>query len=187
MRRLINSLPLLGLLLALYTPLPAVAKTSDAEQPVHIEADSVEIREKDGLSIYRGHVKITRGSMNIQGELIHIHSNDDGLEKITVQGDPARFSQLNDANQEVSAESGDMNYDADSGILVLKKDAILIQHQNRFTSQHIIYDTRKDVVKAGNSPPTSSNDGTEQTPSRVTITIKPKTSNAGARNSEETP
>jgi lipopolysaccharide export system protein LptA len=159
------------LILLLFNPV-AMAKTSDTNEPVSISADSVEIREKEGTSIYRGNVKISKGSMQIQGELIHIYSDDNGLSKIYVEGKPARFRQLNDQDEEVSSQSEQMEYTADNGILTLIKDAVLIQNKNNFSSQHIVYDTKNDIVQAGKTENDNNNTNTE--PGRVTITIQPK-------------
>ncbi len=163
------------------------ARSSDANQPVHIEADSVEIREQEGVSIYRGHVKISRGSMLIKGELIHIFSQEQNIDRIEVEGQPASFYQLNDAGEEISAQSLDMTYTAADGILEMKQEAILVQHQNRFTSQHIIYDTRQDIVRAGEQPTTTEQPAEQQTPSRVTITIKPKQDDQNKQPPADTP
>ena len=166
MRRLSNLLlPVLLLSSSL-----CFARASDDDQPINIEADSVEIREQQGISIYRGSVKISRGSMIIKGELITIHNTPQGLEKIVVEGKPASFRQLTDMDEEISAQSLEMTYVASNGLLVMKKQAILVQKQNKFTSEHIIYDTRKDIVQAGEN----STSGDSETPQRVTITIQPE-------------
>ena len=161
----------LALLLILSSSLSA-AKTTDQEQPINIEADSVEIREREGISTYRGHVKIIKGSMLIKGDLIYIHTGEKGLEKILVEGKPATFKHLNDQDEEITAQSHKMTYQASSGILVLKKDAVLEQSNNRFTSEHIVYDTQKDIVQAGSDEQT-----TDQQPGRVSITIQPQKDN----------
>ena len=147
-----------------------LAQTSDLNQALHIKADSVEIREQQGISIYKGHVSISRGSMLIKGQLIHItHKNNDTY-IINVEGTPASFRQLNDNNEEVSAKSQKMTFSSATGILTLNKQARLIQGQNQFTSEHIVYNTKQDIVQAGNNEMT--NDTSE--PKRVSITIQPK-------------
>lgn len=161
-----NILPLLALLLS-----PSLlAKTSDSEQAMHIEADSVEIREQEGISIYKGNVIITRGSTIIKGQLIHIYQKNNVIDHIKAEGDPASFKQLNDQDQEIIAQSLDMEYRNSEGILILKKQALLVQHNNRFTSEHIVYNTQKDIVQAG-SPDQTDSEGSKQ---RVTITIQPE-------------
>jgi len=61
-----------------------------------------------------------------------------------------------------------MDYNAQHGMLELEKKAILEKNKNRFSSEHILYDTLKDIVKAGPPP-------------RVKITIHPE------QNSEQPP
>lgn len=157
------------LLLILLLPSMALAKSTDREAPIHIQADQVEIREHDKISIYKGHVVITKGSIKITGENITIKNREGNLYRIRIIGKPATFFQLNDLEQKISAESRQMDYQAQSGMLELKEEALLIKNQNRFSSDHIIYDAHKDIVKAGhNNIPTP-----EKTP-RVNITIHPE-------------
>lgn len=160
------------LLVGCLLSMPAVisGKTDDINKALHIEADSVEIREQQGISIYKGHVSIHKGSMYINGELIQITARDNDMYIIDVEGKPARFKQLNDDEKEVSAQSQKMSYSSETGVLTLDNEAILIQGQNQFTSEHIVYDTKQDIVQAGKSDTPSS--ATE--PERVSITIQPK-------------
>ena len=165
MRRL-NKLFLIALLAL---PAATLAKTSDAEKPLHIEADQVEIRERESLSIYRGNVRITQGSLRINGDVIQFSSTEEGHQKVIILGKPASFFQLTDQNQEISAQGEEMEYHAKTGLLTLERNAVLVQQDNRFTSEHIIYNTQTNVVKAGVTDNTSSS----TKPPRVTITVMP--------------
>ncbi len=170
MKQLIKS----GLQLTFLCMLPftfnVLAKSTDEDAPLHIEADQLEMNEKNNVSIYNGHVKISKGSMKITGDKIIIKNKNGRLYKIHIDGKPATFYQLNDLNEIISAESHIMNYEAKTGILELKEKALLLKSKNRFSSEHIIYDTLHDIVKAGkhNSPAID-------TPPRVKITIYPET------------
>jgi lipopolysaccharide export system protein LptA len=154
------------------------AKTADENEAIHIEADSVEIREQEGISTYKGNVKITRGSLFIQGQLIKVISKNNSLQTFLVDGLPATFKQLNDQGEEISAKSQHLEYQSESGVLILDKDAVLVQGNNRFTSNHIIYNTLKDVIQAGNNGDTNNSDE----PQRVTITIQPEKNKAEKNN-----
>ena len=158
------------ILLLLLFNITAFAKSSDKNAALHIEADQVEMREKDGTSIYKGHVKITKGSLKISGSKIIINNKNGELHLIKINGKPATFFQLNDLGEEIIAESNQMNYLANSGILELNEQALLVKSQNRFSSEHIIYDTQKDIVTAGNGDKAPNS---EEKP-RVKITIHPK-------------
>jgi len=166
MTRLANT----WLFLLLCLPASVLAKQSDLEQPIQIHADSVEMREKEGISIYKGKVEITQGSLLLTGDTITIHSTPEGISTIVVTGSPAKYSQLNDQNQTIRAHSNIMDYSRQTGLLQLKGDALLEQDQSRFSSNHIIYDTHTDVVQAGGEKTQPG----EEDKSRVSITIKPE-------------
>lgn len=144
------------------------AKSSDKNQPLQIQADKVEIRELEGTSTYSGNVKIDQGTLQISGDLIVIHNTEGTIQRILVTGTPASFRQLNDNDQVVSASAEKLEYLADDGQLLLQNQATLIQGPNRFTSDHIIYDTQQDIVQAGG------NTEDPQQPERVSITIHPQ-------------
>lgn len=154
----------------------AQAKTTDKDAPLHIEANQMEMREKENISVYNGNVIITKGSLKITGEKIVIKSNDGSLKSVQINGEPATFFQINDLDEAISAESYFMNYIADTGVLVLKEKAQLQKNKNNFTSEHIIYDTLKDIVKAGGTQATSgaNADKSSSKPPRVKITIHPE-------------
>ena len=148
---------------------PLSAQTSDEDAPVNIEADRVEMHERDNLSIYKGNVKITKGSIKITGDEIFIQNQNGKLQHIKVSGKPATFHQLNDLQEEVSAQSYQMKYLAKTSILELKEQALLVKNQNKFSSEHIIYDAHNDIVKAGHNNKTP----TKEKP-RVKITLHPE-------------
>ena len=171
MKRLNNGLlkKTLVLVSALLFCAAPLAKSTDKSAPLNIEADKLEMHEKDGTSIYHGNVKITKGSLKITGDKIVIENKNGKLHKIKINGKPATFYQLNDLNETISAESHFMDYKANTGILELKQKALLLKSKNRFSSEHIIYDTLKDIVKAGKQ-----NSATTQEAPRVKITIYPE-------------
>ena len=159
------------LLVACIVSTPLSAQNTDKDAPVHIEADRVEMHERDDLSIYKGNVKITKGSIKITGDKILIQNRNGKLDHIKVNGKPATFFQLNDLNEEVSAQSFEMKYLAETSLLELKQQALLVKNQNRFSSEHIIYDAHNDIVKAGHDNEAS----TDEKP-RVKITLHPEQS-----------
>ncbi len=163
--------PLLILFCAFTLHSHAWAKSADNNAPVHIEADQMEMREKEDISIYTGDVRITKGSIKIRGDKIYIQNRNGALYSIKIEGTPATFYQLNDLNEAISAQSHKMEYLAGEGKLELKKSAILEKDKNRFSSEHIIYDTLKDIVKAGQASTDGSQNNTP--PPRVKITIHP--------------
>lgn len=168
----------------------AWAKSTDNNAPVHIEADQMEMREKEDISIYTGDVEITKGSIKITGDKIYIKNKDGTLYSIKIDGSPATFYQLNDLNEAISAQSHKMEYLAKEGKLELKKNAVLEKNKNRFSSEHIIYDTLKDIVKAGQASVNEAQNGSQnngQPPPRVKITIHPDRKPALKKSTQKKP
>ncbi len=166
---------LLILLLSLScAALPAYGKSDDSDAPINIEADAVEMREAEGISIYTGNVKINRGSIEFSGDKIIISSQDGRVQQIDIEGQPATFYQLNDQNEEIRAQGLQMRYLAADDTLELHGQALLIKQQSRFSSEHIVYNAGRDIVTAGQlqSDPAAAADTTEKP--RVKITLHPE-------------
>ena len=169
-------LPAISLLISIVffcAPQLALAAQQDGELPLNIEADQLKIDEKKGSSIYSGHVKISRGSLLIKGDRVIIQTEkNNGLKSIQVEGSPASFRQRNDEGQLISAQAQKMMYQNHSGVLTLNQDAELVQKQNTFRAEKIIYNTRTDIVQAGAKDPHKKDSGGNE---RVFITIHPDT------------
>ncbi len=144
---------LLLALLAALTLLPgaAWALKSDREKPVHIEADDVELDDKRGISVYRGDVVITQGTMRITGDRVTVYTTPGGdLDHAVSVGKPATYKQRPDNKpDDVHARSSTMEYFAAKDTVTLTGDAHLRQGPNTFDSEKIIYDVANDHVDAG--------------------------------------
>lgn len=168
---------LIVLLLSLScTALPVYGKSEDSNAPINIEADAVEMREAEGISIYTGNVKISRGSIEFSGDKIIISSEAGRVQQIEIEGQPATFYQLNDQNEDIRAQGLHMRYLAADDTLELNGEALLIKQQSRFSSEHIVYDAGRDMVTAGQPQSEQSEDaetGLAEKP-RVKITLHPE-------------
>jgi lipopolysaccharide export system protein LptA len=166
---------LLVLLLSLAsTALPAYGKSEDSNAPINIEADAVEMREADGISIYTGNVKINRGSIEFSGDKIIIRSQAGRVQQIEIEGQPATFYQLNDQNQDIRAQGLRMRYLAADDTLELNGEALLVKQQSRFSSEHIIYDAARDMVTAGQPQSEATAETEPGEKPRVKITLHPE-------------
>jgi lipopolysaccharide export system protein LptA len=154
--------------------LPAHGKSEDSRAPINIEADAVEMREAEGISIYTGNVRISRGSIEFTGEKITIISQAGRLQQIEIEGQPATFYQLNDQNEDIRAQGLHMRYLAADDTLELNGEALLVKQQSRFSSEHIVYDAGRDMVTAGQlqGGPAATADPAEKP--RVKITLHPE-------------
>ncbi len=155
----------LALLCALAAP-PLAALKEDEEQPVYIEADAVELDEKQALSLYIGHVDYQQGSIRILADEVLVHHKPDRQpQKIIAVGNPVRYRQLLDNEpEEVTGHAQRMEYDTDREEITLIDKAELMQSGDHFASDRIVYNRLTQRVTAGTSA-----SGRE----RVKITIQP--------------
>lgn len=139
---------LLGM--SLTTPLPALALSSDKQQPIHIEADSVVIDDAQGTAVYRGNVRYTQGSTHLEGEKVTVYSADSQkVNKVVADGNPATFRQRpDDQEQDMRGQAGHIEYFAAEERVILVNDAHIWQGKNEFAGSRIEYDIAKETVKA---------------------------------------
>jgi lipopolysaccharide export system protein LptA len=145
-------LPILALTLTLaLASRPALALKDDEKQPMLIEADKVELDEAKSTSTYTGNVQVDQGSMRLLADLVTVtHRPDRRVKTVVAEGAPAKFKQLLDDNQgEVHAFARRMDFDADRNELTLIDDALLIQGQDRISSNRIVYDRARSRMQAG--------------------------------------
>lgn len=151
---------------------PAAALESDKDQPLDLEADSAEIDEAKGVSVYTGNVIAIQGSMRLEADRLLIFHTGSKAERIEAEGKPAKFQQLTeDSPEPVKARGLRMEYKLDSEELILIGDAVVVQGKDTFKSDRITYDRVKSVVKGG-----AAAKGKE----RVRIRVDPKGREQGA-------
>ncbi|HQU14944.1 MAG TPA: lipopolysaccharide transport periplasmic protein LptA, partial [Gammaproteobacteria bacterium] len=163
-------LVLLGLLCLSQT---ALALPTDRDQPIHLEADSADINDHTGISVFTGHVILTQGSLHLWADTLTVyHDKDhkaDKISRMVAEGAPVRFQeQPKPESKLVTGSARQVDYDVTSGIVVLENDAQLSQGENHFRGPRIEYNRRLDLVKA------SSQQGQGQ---RVEITLQPNKRN----------
>ena len=139
-----------ALVMGMLMPLCAMALSSDKQQPIHIEADSVVIDDDQGTAVYRGNVRYSQGSTHLEAQEVTLYSTDrQKVDKVVAIGKPATFRQRPDnQDQDMRGQAGHIEYFAASERVILEEDAHLWQGKNEFSGSRIEYDTAKQMVKA---------------------------------------
>ena len=87
------------------------AATADDDGAVNLTADQAEVRDMEGLSVYRGNVVLTRGDMRITGDLMRVYSDAQRrLDRVEVDGTPATWQQSLPGEVPREAEAPRMEY-----------------------------------------------------------------------------
>ena len=126
------------------------ALTEDANQPIEVEAESVEVDEASGFNEFRGNAEVKQGSLLMTAELIQVQTNTDGVETMEATGTiekPAKYiqSQENQARF-IEAIATSITYDVNEGMIFLVGNAYLIQGFDSFSGDTLTYDITNDKV-----------------------------------------
>lgn len=140
------------MLVCAYVP-DASALSTDKNQDIEIESNSVYLDDTKNHGIYTGNVVVLQGSIRITGDELTVYYTDDNeLEKIIINGQPATFRQLPD-NSSVydEAEALIMEYHENDSMIILSNKANVRQGDRRLIAEHIEYDTELSQVRAKGS------------------------------------
>jgi len=152
-------------LLLLLLPGELWALASDGEQPIEVEADELEVRDKEKISIYLGNVTLVQGSLEISADRIVIHFNEASeLILMEMTGTPATFRQLDDNQQEILGEALNIDYTQSESLLELRNSARISQAGDIIESDLIRINTESNSLQAGSA----------ESDQRVKMLIQPK-------------
>ncbi|VAW84640.1 hypothetical protein MNBD_GAMMA17-2112 [hydrothermal vent metagenome] len=139
----------ISLLLLMLLPGIALALTSDREQPIQIEADSMVNDEGKGVSIYQGSVSYVQGTVKMTADKVTIYSVGGEFQRFSAEGERVKYQQmLDDGKGELKAKARLIDYHAGQGHIVLKGNAHVTRGEDEFSGSHIEYDADKDIVNA---------------------------------------
>ena len=141
----------IGLLFAGYPP-GGSALTTDREQPIHIEADRVQIDDAKGVSVYTGNVVYTQGTIRLEADTVHLYytqTPERRIDRLEADGNPAHFRQrLEGQDEDVRAEALHFEYFAEPGRLILTHDAHVWQLNTAFSGDVIEYNAVQERISA---------------------------------------
>lgn len=172
----------------------AWALKADKDQPINVNSDHAEFKTDpknpgNGVGTYTGHVVITQGSIEIDGDRAVFHLVNNDLDKAEVYGSPVTFTQKPDVGEPMHGQSQELTYDLPKNQITLVTNAQLTQmvlsHITKgaikgdspglrlVTADHILYNTNtQHVVAKGASED-----------ERVHISFPPKTAAPGSATS----
>lgn len=160
----VKSVLLIGLL-AVCLPLLSIAAEQDKQQPIQVEADNLEIRDQDNISIYSGNVQLNQGSLQIRADRLVIHFNDaKDLVLMEMTGQPASFKQRDKNDNEMRGEADRLDYHETESLLVLSGNARFSKGGDTIESGLIRVNTNTNNIEAANP----------EADQRVRVVIEPK-------------
>ncbi|MCP4768057.1 MAG: lipopolysaccharide transport periplasmic protein LptA [Gammaproteobacteria bacterium] len=149
----------------LLVPLRLAALDSDGDQPIEVEADRLEVREQENVSIYEGKVKLVQGSLVINSDRLVIYFNEaNELTLMEMTGTPASFRQLDNEQREMKGLAEQIDYTESKSLLELRRSARFYHAGDSIEGDLIRVNTKTNNIEAGSA----------QSEERVKMLIKPK-------------
>lgn len=138
------------------------ARTDDSEKPIHITADTAELNDKTGVSIYRGDVEMIQGTTILTGDVITVYTKNNDVTKMISVGNLATYQETTDDGDIVYAESEEMIHNGPEKKIELFRRGKITQVGNVIKSDYILYLTEEGLIDTGTKK------------DRIKITIQPK-------------
>ena len=125
----------------LAVPVCGLAADDDRQQPVHLRADRIDIDQKRGLSLYRGHVVFTQGTLRLTAARAEVQNRASVLETITAEGKPVTFRHRPEGLTDfIEGEAGRAVYHAPSRRVDLYGEVQARRGRDLFRSAVLHYD-----------------------------------------------
>ncbi|MFB2538538.1 MULTISPECIES: lipopolysaccharide transport periplasmic protein LptA [unclassified Acinetobacter] len=137
------------LALSIFGSQHSFALDSDRKQPVTLEADRATFNERTGVTTYTGNVIIQQGSFRLNASSITANLNGQRqIQSVIAQGNPARFQQQLERNGLARGEGQRIQYNAETGIVMLSGRAFLEQNGATFRGETLTYSMSKGDIEA---------------------------------------
>jgi lipopolysaccharide export system protein LptA len=151
---------LLGLLVAG----PALAKSTDRNQPMDISAAQVDaVLTDDGDARMSGDVVITQGTLDVHANDAVVTRKAGEIEQVVLTGAPAVLTQVNDNGEKMTAHAAKIIYTLSSDIVVMTGGVVVNQPRGNLKGEMIKYDLTTGRLDGGGGG------------GRVSMRILPKT------------
>lgn len=131
----------LSLMACLMVSAPALALSTDSEQPIYIDSDSQQLDMQSNKVTFAGDVKLKQGSININADRIIVTRDpaDGAIKEIEAFGQLTTFSQLTDDGNTLYGEAEELNYNMRTDELLMLKRAMLSQDGSQISGEKIRY------------------------------------------------
>ncbi|EOF4704109.1 MAG: lipopolysaccharide ABC transporter substrate-binding protein LptA [Klebsiella huaxiensis] len=130
--------------------LPALAKTGDTDQPIHIGSDQQSLDMQSNVVTFTGNVVVTQGTIKINADKVVVTRSDGekGKEVIDAYGNPATFYQMQDNGKPVKGHAAKMRYEVQNDFVTLTGNAYLEQLDSNIKGDKITYLVKEQKMQA---------------------------------------
>ena len=143
----------------------AQAASREDDEPVRINARSVEANDKTGMVVYSGNVVVEQGRLSIRADRVEIKTRKSKTELVRATGKPVKLRQrADDDSGEIQAEANRVDYHVSVRKVDLLGHVSLRRGADVFTADTLHYDLNTKALAAA---------GGEKGDGRVHAVIQP--------------
>ena len=158
-------------------PSAAYSEEADRDKSIEIESDTMTVDDAKNISIYKGDVILTQGTLIIRASKLTVREDSQGFQHSTAIGKPTTFKQKRDGIDEYIEGSADrIEYDGHMDKVHLYDKASVKRGNDTVYGDYIIYDANAEIAQAM-SGSTKDNSGNNSKKTRTRIIISPKKKN----------
>jgi len=151
-----------------------LAEQADRDMPIEIESDSMIVDDNRSISIYKGDVILTQGTMIIRADELTVREDKQGFQHSISTGSPTSFKQKRDGiNSYVEGKASRIEYDGHMDKVHLYDKASVKRGNDIVFGDYIIYDANAEIAQAM-SGSTKNNSGNNSKKTRTRVIIAPK-------------
>ncbi len=159
--------------LALLLPAVGMAKSSDRNQPMNIDAGAQSGSvDGTGTTVLSGGVIVQQGTLDIRSDRGEIVMRDNEISRVIFTGSPATLKQQMDDGSPMTATANRVDYDMINDVVTFTGNYTVKSPKGSNSGQKMVYN-----LKSGNMQ--SGGDGT-----RVKTVIQPKSASAKPKDSK---
>ncbi|HQR60779.1 MAG TPA: lipopolysaccharide transport periplasmic protein LptA [Methylophilaceae bacterium] len=137
------------MLTALLFPGSALAEKADREQPIDLEADTVQVNDAKKTSTYTGNVILTQGTLVIHADKLVVREDSLGFQHSTSTGNPTTFKQkLEGKNEYMEGSAQRIEYDGRMDKVQLYEKAWVKRGSDIVHGDYIMYDANAEYAEA---------------------------------------
>ncbi len=133
----------------------AADRDPDSNRPIHIEADSLQVNQKQHHAHYSGHVHVTQGSFELRADTLDVYTRDGRLHKLVATGSPARFKKYDHEKQVwTHGEALTITYliKPQKHLLLQKRARITREKGETLSGERIVYQMQSGTLSAQGTP-----------------------------------
>ena len=155
----------------------AFSEEADRGKAIEIESDTMTVDDAKNISIYKGDVILTQGTLIIRAEELTVREDSQGFQHSTSIGNPTTFKQKRDGREDfIEGRAERIEYDGHMDKVHLYSGASVKRGTDTVFGDYIMYDTNAEFAQAL-SGSTKDQNGNEVKKGRTRAIIKPKKDN----------